>query len=53
MAYKIAINPGDGIGTEVVPEGIRTLEALAANMIPLFLLRRFHTPANTILSTAP
>ncbi|MBN1849794.1 MAG: tartrate dehydrogenase [Deltaproteobacteria bacterium] len=29
MAYKIAVIPGDGIGREVVPEGIRTLEALA------------------------
>ena len=25
--YKIAVIPGDGIGTEVVPEGIRVLEA--------------------------
>ena len=30
MAYKIALIPGDGIGEEVVPEGVRTLEALAA-----------------------
>ena len=29
MVYKIAIIPGDGIGKEVVPEGVRTLEALA------------------------
>lgn len=28
--YKIAVIPGDGIGKEVVPEGIRTLEAAAA-----------------------
>ncbi|MEM7291822.1 MAG: tartrate dehydrogenase [Pseudomonadota bacterium] len=27
MAYKIAVIPGDGIGTEVVPEGIRAVEA--------------------------
>ena len=26
--YKIAVIPGDGIGTEVVPEGIRVLEAV-------------------------
>ncbi len=26
-AYKIAVIPGDGIGTEVMPEGIRVLEA--------------------------
>ena len=30
MAYQIALIPGDGIGKEVVPEGVRTLEALAA-----------------------
>jgi len=29
MAYRIAIIPGDGIGREVVPEGVRTLETLA------------------------
>ena len=26
-SYRIAVIPGDGIGTEVVPEGIRVLEA--------------------------
>ena len=26
-AYKIAVIPGDGIGAEVMPEGIRVLEA--------------------------
>ena len=25
--YDIAVIPGDGIGKEVVPEGLRTLEA--------------------------
>jgi tartrate dehydrogenase/decarboxylase/D-malate dehydrogenase len=29
-AFKIAVIPGDGIGKEVVPEGIRVLEAAAA-----------------------
>ena len=29
MTYKIALIPGDGIGKEVVPEGVRALEALA------------------------
>ncbi|WP_142847358.1 tartrate dehydrogenase [Telmatospirillum sp. J64-1] len=28
--YRIAVIPGDGIGTEVVPEGIRVVEAAAA-----------------------
>ena len=27
--FKIALIPGDGIGKEVVPEGVRVLEALA------------------------
>ena len=30
MVYRIALIPGDGIGKEVVPEGVRALEALAA-----------------------
>ena len=29
MVYKIALVPGDGIGREVVPEGVRTMRALA------------------------
>ena len=28
--YRIAVIPGDGIGKEVVPEGIRVLDAVAA-----------------------
>ena len=28
--YKIALIPGDGIGTEVVPEGVRVLEAVGS-----------------------
>ena len=31
-AYKIAVIPGDGIGKEVVPEGIRVLEAAGAQV---------------------
>jgi tartrate dehydrogenase/decarboxylase/D-malate dehydrogenase len=30
MVLKVALIPGDGIGREVVPEGVRVLEALAA-----------------------
>lgn len=30
MVHKIALIPGDGIGREVIPEGVRTLERLAA-----------------------
>ncbi|MFN9030410.1 MAG: tartrate dehydrogenase [Betaproteobacteria bacterium] len=29
MAHRIAVIPGDGIGTEVVPEGLRVLDAAA------------------------
>ncbi len=28
--YRIAVIPGDGIGKEVVPEGLRVLEAAAS-----------------------
>jgi isocitrate/isopropylmalate dehydrogenase len=34
-SYKIAVIPGDGIGKEVVPEGIRVLDAAAANSVSL------------------
>ncbi len=30
MNYKIALIPGDGIGREVIPEGVRVLEALSS-----------------------
>jgi tartrate dehydrogenase/decarboxylase/D-malate dehydrogenase len=29
MTYRIALIPGDGIGKEVTPEGVKALEALA------------------------
>ena len=32
MAYKIAILPGDGTGPEVVAEGLKVLEAVAAKV---------------------
>jgi tartrate dehydrogenase/decarboxylase / D-malate dehydrogenase len=28
MTYRLALIPGDGIGKEVIPEGVRVLEAL-------------------------
>jgi tartrate dehydrogenase/decarboxylase/D-malate dehydrogenase len=31
MEYKIALVPGDGIGREVVPEGVRVLDALSSH----------------------
>ena len=32
MRHRIAVIPGDGIGKEVVPEGIRVLEAAGASL---------------------
>ena len=32
MSHRIAVIPGDGIGKEVVPEGLRVLEAVGAKM---------------------
>ncbi|MGI9538064.1 MAG: isocitrate/isopropylmalate family dehydrogenase, partial [Desulfocapsaceae bacterium] len=29
MAYNIALIPGDGIGREVIPEGVKALESLS------------------------
>ena len=45
--YRVAVIPGDGIGKEVVPEGMRVLEAaagrfgfeLAAGLVRFRLLR--------------
>ena len=34
-AYKIAAIPGDGIGNEVLPEGIRVLEAVSYTHLTL------------------
>ena len=31
VKHRIAVIPGDGIGKEVVPEGLRVLEAAARN----------------------
>ena len=28
--YRIAVLPGDGIGVEIVPQAVKTLEAVAA-----------------------
>jgi isocitrate/isopropylmalate dehydrogenase len=32
MTYRIALIPGDGIGQELVPEGVRVLDALALRL---------------------
>ncbi len=42
-SYHIAVIPGDGIGNEVMPEGIKTLNA-AAEVVGGFRLRYDHFP---------
>jgi tartrate dehydrogenase/decarboxylase/D-malate dehydrogenase len=39
--FKIAVIPGDGIGNEVVPEGVRVLEKIGAQFGLLFVLQHF------------
>jgi len=39
--YKIAVIEGDGIGHEVVPEGVRVLEAVGRRFDLSFLWQRF------------
>ncbi len=34
MPFRIAVIPGDGIGQEVVPEGLRVLDRLAEQTAP-------------------
>jgi len=41
-SYKIAVIPGDGIGREVVPEGVRVLEAAAKHYGFKLQLDEFH-----------
>jgi len=42
--YRIAVIPGDGIGQEVVPEGLRVLDALAASSGGRFAFHYDHYP---------
>ena len=50
-AYRIAVIPGDGIGKEVVPEGIRVLEAVAAKFAIGFAWDHFEWSCETYLTT--
>ena len=36
--YRIAVIPGDGIGKEVMPEGLRVIEAAAKKHAPGLML---------------
>ncbi len=49
--YKIAVIEGDGIGREVVPEGIRVLEAAARRFDLSFSWQRFDWSCETYLKT--
>lgn len=49
--YRIAVIPGDGIGKETVPEGIRVLEAVAARFGLSFTWDQFDWSCETYAKT--
>ena len=49
--YRIAVIPGDGIGKEVVPEGIRVLDAVAADFNIGITWDHFDWSCETYLAT--
>src|SRR5712672_1341735 len=49
--YKIAVIPGDGIGKEVVPEGLRVLEAAGRRFELKFSCKNFDWSCETYLKT--
>jgi tartrate dehydrogenase/decarboxylase / D-malate dehydrogenase len=49
--YEIAVIPGDGIGKEVVPEGLKVLEAAGAKFGIGFRFRHFHWSCETYKTT--
>src|SRR5712692_1419398 len=49
--YEIAVIPGDGIGKEVVPEGIRMLEAAGAKFGIGFRFKHFDWSCETYKAT--
>ena len=48
MSYRIALIPGDGIGREVVPEGVRALKALSGRFKFTMDFKEFPYSASTI-----
>ena len=46
--HRIAVIPGDGIGKEVVPEGLRVLEAAGAQVRHRVRVARVRVGAATI-----
>ncbi|MEM7563436.1 MAG: isocitrate/isopropylmalate family dehydrogenase [Pseudomonadota bacterium] len=49
--YRIAVIPGDGIGKEVVPEGLKVLESLAPRFNLSFEFEQFDWSCETWLET--
>src|ERR1700735_2191570 len=49
--YSIAVIPGDGIGREVVPEGLRVLDAVTAKFDIRFDFTQFDWSCETYLAT--
>ena len=49
--YHIAVIPGDGIGREVVPEGLKALETLASRFDITFELEHFDWSCERYLET--
>src|ERR1700687_2196078 len=49
--FKIAVIPGDGIGKEVVPEGLRVLEAAGLRCYLKFSCKNFDWSCETYLKT--
>ncbi len=49
--YRIAVIPGDGIGTEVVPEGIRVLESAASRFGIAFIWDELDWGTDRFLAT--
>ena len=50
MTYRIALIPGDGIGKELVPEGVRVLDALEEVTASMWNSPSFPTRVDTIWS---
>jgi len=50
-SYRIAVIPGDGIGKEVVPEGIKVLDAIAAKLDIIFEYQWFDWSCERYLET--
>jgi len=49
--YKIAVLPGDGIGKEVVPQGVRVLDAVGRRIGVTFTWTQFDWSCETYRTT--